>query len=299
MLERLWIYQRERFPLLPMALLSLLLGSASVIFSALARGAGIPNANILFAASASVFLVFVQMRVLDEFKDLEDDARFRPYRPVPRGLVTCRELRGILAAACVGQVAIAAAVDVRLLWLLAALWGYLALMTLEFFAREWLRSRAFAYLASHNPFGALIALYATAFEWLPRAGDPHPALAFFALAVFFDTALLEIGRKIRAPQDEEEGVVSYSSVWGRSRAAAAWCGAFALALVSGWLAARETGQGAVFAALMVPAGVAAGVCCLRYLRKPETRRAKAIEGLSGLASLALYASLGPVSVLLP
>lgn len=299
MLERLWRYQRERFPLLAMGLLALLLASAATLYSALARGAGLPDIGSIAAAAASAFLVFVQMRVLDEHKDFEDDARFRPYRAVPRGLVSLGELRWIFGAASAGQVAIAAWVDLRLLWLLAALGGYLALMTVEFFARDWLRSRAFAYLASHNPFGALIALYAAAFEWLPQGAEPHPALALLAAAVFFDTALLEIGRKIRAPQDEEAGVVTYSAVWGRTRAALAWSGAFALVLACGWLAARATGHGTAFAVLMAPLGAAAAVSCLRYLRNPETRRAKAIEGLSGLATLMLYAALGPIAALLP
>ncbi len=36
MLERLWIYQRERFPLGALGLLSVILGAATTLFSALA-----------------------------------------------------------------------------------------------------------------------------------------------------------------------------------------------------------------------------------------------------------------------
>lgn len=298
MLERLWIYQRERFPLPAMGLLACLLACSSTLYSALARGAPLPGFGAIAAAAASAFLVFVQMRVLDEFKDFEDDKRFRPYRPVPRGLVSLRELGWILAGASAGEIAIALLVDARLLWLLAALWSYLGLMAMEFFARDWLRRRAFAYLASHNPFGALIALYAAAFEWLPRAGAPHPALALLALAVFFNTALLEIGRKIRAPLDEEHGVETYSAVWGRGRAVLAWCAALGLTALAGWAAARETGHGSAFAWLMAPVVLVAALASWRYLLEPQTRRAKAIEGLSGVASLVLYAALGPLAALL-
>ena len=35
---------------------------------------------------------FLQLRIADEFKDFAEDSRFRPYRPVPRGLVTLTEL---------------------------------------------------------------------------------------------------------------------------------------------------------------------------------------------------------------
>jgi 4-hydroxybenzoate polyprenyltransferase len=297
-LERLWVYQRERFPLASMAILASLVAGSSMAYSALARGAVLPAVGLIAAGAASAFLVFVQMRVLDEFKDRDDDARFRPYRPVPRGLVSLRELGWILVGASVGEVAIALLVDARLLWLLAGLWGYLGLMAVEFFARDWLRPRAFAYMASHNPIGALIALYAAAFEWLPRGGAAHPALGLLALAVFFDTALLEIGRKIRAPHDEEPGVPTYSAEWGRGRATLAWYATLVLTVLAGWVAALETGHGMAFASLMLPVLLLAAFVWRGYVRQPQTRRAKAIEGLSGLASLALYAALGPVAALL-
>jgi len=80
MLERLWIYQRERFPLPAMATLGLLLGSAATLFSALVRGDAAPAAWPICAAAASVFLVFLQMRVFDEFKDFEERGeRFREW----------------------------------------------------------------------------------------------------------------------------------------------------------------------------------------------------------------------------
>lgn len=296
MLKRLWIYQRERFPLAAMATLALLLAAAATLFSARLQGAPLPAANALCAAAASVFLVFIQMRVLDEFKDCEDDARYRPYRPVPRGLVSLAELRGVLIAASAGMIAIALAVDARLLWLLAALWGYLLLMAVEFFAPDWLRARHFAYLVSHIPFGGLVALYASAFEWLPRGVQPHPALLLLAAAVLSDSTLLEIGRKIRAPLDEETGVATYSRVWGRTRATLAWLASFALLLIFGLLAAHATGDGASFALLMAPLGLVAALCALRYLRRPEN--AKAFEPVSGIASLALFTALGPLPVLL-
>lgn len=295
MLRRLWIYQRERFPLASMGALALLLGASATMFSALVRGAAMPSAHTVLAAAASALLVFAQMRVLDEFKDAEDDARYRPYRPLPRGLVSLAELRGVLALGAAAQVCIALAVDVRLLWLLAALWGYHALMTAEFFARDWLRSRHFLYLASHVPFGGLIALYAAAFEWLPRGGGAHPALLLLAGAAVCDTTLLEIGRKIRAPRDEEQGVATYSAVWGRRRSTFAWLAAFVLLAVSGALAARAAGLGVTFALLIAPLAVAAMFCSLRYLRQPDA--AGAFERTSGLATLALYLALGPAALL--
>ncbi len=129
MLERLWIYQRERFPLGALGLLALALAASATMFAALAGGTAAPDGAALAAAAGSVLLLFLQMRVLDEFKDFADDARYRPYRALPRGVVTFAELRAMLAAAAAGQVALAAAIDAGLLALRAALGAYQALMT--------------------------------------------------------------------------------------------------------------------------------------------------------------------------
>lgn len=31
------------------------------------------------------------VRIVDEFKDYEEDCEYRPYRPVPRGLITLKD----------------------------------------------------------------------------------------------------------------------------------------------------------------------------------------------------------------
>jgi len=49
---------------------------------------------------------------------------------------------------------------------------------------------------------------------------------------------------------------------------------------------------------MLPVLLLAAFAWRGYALRPQTRRAKAIEGLSGLASFVLYTALGPVAVLL-
>lgn len=299
MAERWCSYQRERFPLATFAVLSCVLAFSALAFSALVRGVhALPGAWTLAAATASAFLLFAQMRVLDEFKDFEDDRRYRAYRAVPRGLVTLGELGWIGAAAAVAELVLALSVDTRLAWLLAAVWAYLALMAAEFFAPDWLKARPLAYLASHVPVSGLIVFYLTAFHWLPAGAAPHPALLPFAAAAVCATTLLEIGRKIRAPRDEEVGVVTYSAAWGRNTAVAAWLAALALMLAAGWLAASTVGSAAQFSVLGIPLAAAAVAAGLRFTRGPETPHARRLELISGVATLVLYLALGPLALLL-
>ena len=63
--------------------------------------------RLCWSPSSRALLFFLQLRIADEFKDFEDDARYRPYRPVPRGLVTLRELAWVGVGAAAIQLALA------------------------------------------------------------------------------------------------------------------------------------------------------------------------------------------------
>ena len=96
---RLWIYQRERFPVaqyLPMV--AAFAFSASSWSRACGGRGGFVGRPELLCGMATSFGLFLLLRLFDEFKDREDDARYRPYRPVPRGLVTLGEIRGCILA---------------------------------------------------------------------------------------------------------------------------------------------------------------------------------------------------------
>jgi 4-hydroxybenzoate polyprenyltransferase len=118
--NRWWVYQRERFPLGRHAVLT---GAVcfGVMSASMPEGAGwgLTVAARAAVAFAVVLLLFLQLRIADEFKDAADDLRCRPQRPVPRGLVTLAELRRIGVAAAVLQAGLVAAAGPRLLLPLA------------------------------------------------------------------------------------------------------------------------------------------------------------------------------------
>lgn len=293
-LARWWIYQRERFPVAAHGPLIAAFSLSAVCYSALVRGASSITWAAALVAFATAFLFFLQLRIADEFKDAEEDARFRPYRPVPRGLVTLRELGVLGAAAALVQLALAAGYDARLLAILVVVLGYLALMSVEFFAPAWLRARPFLYMASHMLIMPLVDFYATACDWLPAGAGLAPALAWFLLISYFNGVVIEVGRKIRAPADEEEGVETYSAVWGRRGAVAAWLGAMALCAAVALVAAQEIRFFAPVAAVLAVLGTAAAVVAVAYLRDARAGMGKRFELVSGVWTLAMYVSVGVV-----
>ncbi len=290
MANRWWVYQRERFPLAGHGPLILAFSASAVALSALLRGAW-PSGRSVFVAFVSALLFFFQLRVADEFKDADDDRRYRPYRPVPRGLVTLPELRRLGIAAAFVQFGAAWWLDARLLIVLALVWAYMALLSQEFFVTDWLKARPFTYLWSHMLIVPLIDLYATACDWVPASAAP-PGLGWFLAASFFNGVVVEIGRKLRAPDDEETGVETYTAAWGRVRAVSGWIVALALAAASAAMASRGVQLGVPVAALGASALLGALVSGARFIQAPMAGAGKRFELFAGVWTLVMYLSIG-------
>jgi 4-hydroxybenzoate polyprenyltransferase len=295
-----WIvYQRERFPLVAHAPLVAAFSGSAVCFSSLVRGhAAWPSSKALVVAFVTSLLFFLQLRIADEFKDFEDDSRYRPYRPVPRGLVTLAELAWLAAGAAAVQLALALWLDPSIVWLLALAWAYLAVMTREFFVPHWLKAHPVAYMASHMVILPLIDLYATACDWwVAGLREPPSGLFWFLIVSFFNGVVVEIGRKIRAREDEEDGVETYSRLWGVTGAVRAWLGAIGVTGFAAWKAAERLGTAAptaVFLGALVVACVAIGV---RFATRPSAGGGRTIELMSGVWTLLMYLGLGAVPLL--
>lgn len=298
LLARWWIYQRERFPLATHVPLIAAFSFCTLTFSMLARGhVAMPPLKAILVAFGTALLFFLQMRIADEFKDADEDARYRPYRPVPRGLITLRELGVVAVAAGVVQALLALWLSPALLPFLLVTWAYLGLMCREFFVRDWLKAHPATYMWSHMLILPLIDLYGTACDWRVANVAPPLGLGILLFVSFCNGYILEVGRKIRAPEDEEHGVETYSALWGRNRAVVVWLVALVVTAIGAALATFqvetpwEIGAYAAVVALSFALG-------LRFLRHPVAGSGKPLELLSGLWTLLLYLSLGAIPLAL-
>ena len=289
-MNRWWIYQKERFPLLAHGPLIAAFSGCAVSFSSLLRGAAVPGWQMFFTAFGVCLLMFLQLRIADEFKDAEEDARWRPYRPVPRGLVTLGELRVLFILAAVVQTGFVLALDVRLMIVLGIAWSYLALMSVEFFCRSWLKKRPIIYLLTHMGIMPLVDFFGTACEWLPRGSTAPVGLGWFLAASFFNGIVIEIGRKLRQPADEEEGVETYSQLWGQTGGVVAWVLALLATGVSAAMAARVIGFAEPVVVSLAVVLVFAAAVVFSFLR--GSLAGKKIEAIAALWTLVLYLTLG-------
>lgn len=295
-MNRWFIYQKERFPLLAHGPLIAAFSACAVSYSSLLRGAPMPALWMFLTAFIVCLLMFLQLRIADEFKDAEEDTRWRPYRPVPRGLVSLKELRIVFILCALIQAGLVLLVEPRLMIVLAIAWAYLALMSVEFFARDWLTNRPVVYLVSHMGIMPLVDLFATSCEWLPHGSSTPSGLGWFLAASFFNGIVIEIGRKLRQLDEEEEGVETYSRLWGKARGSAIWLLAIAATLVSAAMAASTIH-------FSVPVIIVLSIIFLiaifeahRYRTTP--RPGKKIEHISALWTLSLYLILGLIPLLI-
>ncbi|MEW8131496.1 MAG: UbiA family prenyltransferase [Candidatus Thiodiazotropha endolucinida] len=296
--NRWWIYQRERFPLLGHAPLVAAFSFSAVAYASLLRGEVVlPHFSTWLVAFLTSLAFFLQLRIADEFKDFDEDSRYRPYRPVPRGLIKLRELGVLGAALALLQLVLALWLFPPLVIVLVATWIYLALMSHEFFLREWLKARPITYLWTHMLIMPLIDLYATACDWMVAAGTlSHAAmpggLFWFLIVSFFNGIVIEIGRKIRSPEDEEEGVETYSVLWGRKRAVVVWLGALLITAMSATFAAWQIDFMVPVLIVLLLLLATAGVAGWYFLRHLTAGAGKRFELIAGVWTLSMYISLG-------
>ncbi|GGJ41823.1 UbiA family prenyltransferase [Deinococcus roseus] len=273
-----WItYQKERFPLLAHFPLVLLTSWCVLSF---ASSAAVRLTGML-AVTCLILGLFFQLRVFDEYKDFEEDKAHRPYRPVPRGLITLRELRNAALFIAGFQFTTTYVWNYPSLTLLLVCWIYMILMGKEFFNPEWLKKQPLLYMLSHLPIVGLIQLYAASFVW--DLNFPQKAWVLFVVSLS-GGALLEFGRKIRPAEKEEPGVQTYSAIWGIEKALLTWflagsVGVFALGYFhGGWLVLS------IFYLLMFPFAVVAAV-------RKTAALLKHVELLSALWIVLMYLAL--------
>ena len=148
--SRFWIYQKERFPIFAHGLMIAAFTFSAVSYSRICcKVEGfIDLSDFLIGVFTTVSLFFL-VRVFDEFKDQEDDARYRKYLPVPRGLISLRELRSIGILVGLIQIGLLIGLQAKMLLPYAVVMAYLLLMGVDFFVSKWLKAHHLIYILSH------------------------------------------------------------------------------------------------------------------------------------------------------
>lgn len=222
---RWWMFVRQRFePASHLAMIAALFLAHYGAFAAGWVGGARPvPVPLLLLAALATLAFFFKLRLYDELKDHEDDARVFPDRPLVRGVLWPRQLKIGIAVCFAVELAGMAALGTGALAGMAITIAYSMLMYREFFLRDFLRPRLTTYALIHTVVTVLLTLtlFAAFTGQSPWALDGRAWR--FALGSWCLFNLFEFGRKTFVTEEERDEVNSYSKVWTRWGAVAlAW-----------------------------------------------------------------------------
>lgn len=299
-LKRFNIYQQERFPFAGYIFMVGAFSFSAVSYSRICRGAaGFIEWPVFLAGIFTTLTLFLLVRIFDEFKDHEDDVKYRQYLPVPRGLITLKELFYVGAITVLLQVLVNLYFPKMFIIYLIVM-GYLCLMGKEFFIAEWLKKHQFWYVTSHMFIIPLVDIYASGLDWLlAGVAAPLGLLYFFAVS-YMNGIVLEIGRKIKPQNLEEEGVVSYTKLLGQRGAPITWLACLLATLAFSIMAAHYGGFGWQMFWVLLALFIVCAAPAIIYLmmKNPTQKVAKFMEYASALWTFGMYLSLGGIPMLM-
>jgi len=297
--SRFLVYQKERFPLVQYIPLISIFTYSAASYSRMCRGdESIIDLGILVTASVTAILFFLLLRISDEFKDYEDDMKYRPYRPVPRGLVSLKELSklgwSIIAITFLLNLYVMPSIIIPYIFVLL----FMYLMYNEFFVSNWLKARPLLYATSHMLIMPVIDFYTTGVDWIQYDTFPPNGVEVFLIVSFFNGVVIEIGRKIRVPEKEEDGVETYSSLYGPNRATYFWIVAMSITMLSAVWACSFIDFTQTGSTMLI---IAFSICIIPgilFLIKKKHRYSKLIEAVSGVWTILMYLIVGAAPMLL-
>ena len=178
------------------------------------------------------FLQFLMVRIVDEFKDYEEDCKYRPYRPVPRGLIKLKELKILFIICIILQLILTITCSQNGILYLIILWVFFALMSKGFFIKKILDKHLLLEVTLDELILPIMILYLANF--IPQIYLNYNSSADLTIAnsiIFVDpnvwkilvmayiiSWIVEIARKIRCKEEEEEGVKTYTAILGIGKA---------------------------------------------------------------------------------
>jgi 4-hydroxybenzoate polyprenyltransferase len=214
MFKRILIYLNEMFPVT--AIVGTIISSLAVQWTYL-RIFGIwPTFSVKFLVPGLVItFVSLLIRIMDEFKDYQDDLTNFPDRPLPSGRVLKSDL-GILAGFCILMVLFLSSTSMPVfLWGLATL-GFTGLMYKWFFIEEVMRKNLPLAFVTHHPIVVFNFIYL-----ILSCIQMYPIIDWsrwdLIIPICFIYTNWEVMRKIRAPKDETT-YTTYSKIFGPRKA---------------------------------------------------------------------------------
>lgn len=218
MLKRLYIYFKERYPIIPRLILGVIVFSE--IYFIIVLNYGIRNFSIGIQeviGSITIFAFLMWLRIADDLKDYETDKKIFKDRPLPSGRTKRKDV--IIICSIIQLIVFL----LNLIYMpnfifFIILYGYGFLMSKWFFAKSKIQPNLALALLTHNPVQLFVNLYTISFTVIKYNLNPFTYITLLTLlTLYFPAFIWEVSRKIKAPKDEND-YTTYSKIWGYKKA---------------------------------------------------------------------------------
>lgn len=210
MIKRIAIYLNEMFPL--SAIIGSIITAIAIQLTYLRLYDVRPSTYLPLVVPAIVLTcVSLLIRIMDEFKDYQDDLTNFPGRPLPSGRVKKNDLFALGIFCVLAIVFLSLTSKTLLIWAFITL-GFTFLMLKWFFIEDIMRKSLPLAFVTHHPIVLFnfIYLLLACMQLSPTVGWE---MGWYILPVCLIFTNWEIVRKIRAPE-QETGYTTYSKIMG-------------------------------------------------------------------------------------
>ena len=218
MLKRLYIYYKERYPLLLRFLLGLIVFGEIYFIVLLNQGITKFSIGIQeLIGGYTVFAFLLWLRVADDLKDHETDKKLFPDRPLASGRT---EIKDVIISCFIFET-IAVILNYLFMpnfifFIVLYIYGYL--MSKWFFQRKKIQPSLPLALITHNPVQMIINLYIISFTVIKYDLDFINLTTIMTLfTLYFPALIWEVSRKIKNPKEEND-YTTYSKLFGYKKA---------------------------------------------------------------------------------
>lgn len=200
------------------AIASLILSTCFLMCLSKLYHVSFPTTLNIYGGIVSFVWFALLLRVMDEFKDYEDDLKNYPTRPLPSGRVLKSDLK-VLAG-----IVVALIIGCNMMWKDQAVWafitfGYCILMLKWFFIEKTIRKSLPLAFITHHPVAYIVLLYLAVCFQVATGLDAFTAKTLVIFPIVFGVTNWEFSRKIRGPKEESD-YVTYSMIFGAKTAVA-------------------------------------------------------------------------------
>ena len=276
-------YQKERFPILTFGLYVLTIVIAVFCFC--------NNINQVFVSYLTVipmfivtFLQFLMIRIVDEFKDYKEDCKYRPYRPVPRGLVSLKELKVLLVICLIIQTTITYFTTPYGMVYLIILWIYFFIMSKGYFIKKFLDKHILFEVLLDEIMMPIMVMFLASFIF-KGFYNLNNILNMLILS-YLVSWIVEIARKTRCEEDEENGVKTYTAVLGINKTMLLLAFLETLLMIVQFII-----LGMNYIIFIVVAFIITNIINILFVIKKDKKCAKLVELFANLYIIVVYLSM--------